>query len=475
MLHNIRKFSKTFLAKIVLVIMIIPFVLWGMGGVFNSGNTNNIAKIKNKNISTQDFMNFLNLSNIDTEAVRDNLQNNIIEQLVSSLISEKLLEIEVESLNLTISENSLAKNIKKNPIFSDDKNNFSRIKYEKFLLSKNMSASEFEMRLKKNELQKQLFYYIGGGIKSPFFATNNVFKDEKKKIDLEYLNLKNAYLKKNNITTKEIEKFIKENSDNLKEEYVDFSYVKITPQELNGTNEYNQDFFNKLDNIENEILNGKKIADIASSFNLNIINKKNFIENKESDPVEKKIYQLRDNKIELFDEGSFYVLFQINSIDKVLPKISDKQFKDKIIDILYQKNRYEFNKILITEIEAKKFTDEEFEKLSAKNLIKKERMQLTSIKDNNKFTEDSVKLIYSLPKNSFTLLNDETDNIYLVKVVKIIDENILKNSNDYKNFNSKTNLKLRNQIYSSYDNLLNDKYEVKINKKTLERVKNFFK
>ncbi len=475
MLHNIRKFSKTFLAKIVLVIMIIPFVLWGMGGVFNSGNTNNIAKIKNKNISTQDFMNFLNLSNIDTDAVRDNLQNNIIEQLVSSLISEKLLEIEVESLNLTISENSLAKNIKKNPIFSDDKNNFSRIKYEKFLLSKNMSASEFEMRLKKNELQKQLFYYIGGGIKSPFFATNNVFKDEKKKIDLEYLNLKNAYLKKNNITTKEIEKFIKENSDNLKEEYVDFSYVKITPQELNGTNEYNQDFFNKLDNIENEILNGKKIADIASSFNLNIINKKNFIENKESDPVEKKIYQLRDNKIELFDEGSFYVLFQINSIDKVLPKISDKQFKDKIIDILYQKNRYEFNKILITEIEAKKFTDEEFEKLSAKNLIKKERMQLTSIKDNNKFTEDSVKLIYSLPKNSFTLLNDETDNIYLVKVVKIIDENILKNSNDYKNFNSKTNLKLRNQIYSSYDNLLNDKYEVKINKKTLERVKNFFK
>ena len=50
MLHNIRKFSKTFLAKIVLVIMIIPFVLWGMGGVFNSGNTNNVAKINNKSI-----------------------------------------------------------------------------------------------------------------------------------------------------------------------------------------------------------------------------------------------------------------------------------------------------------------------------------------------------------------------------------------------------------------------------------------
>ena len=144
MLHNIRKFSKTFLAKIVLVIMIVPFVLWGMGGVFNSGNTNNVAKINNKSISTQDFMNFLNNSNIDTEAVRENLENNVLEQLVSTLISEKLLEMEIKDLNLKISEKSLAKNIRKNPNFFDDNNKFSRIKYEKFLLSSNLSAANFE-------------------------------------------------------------------------------------------------------------------------------------------------------------------------------------------------------------------------------------------------------------------------------------------------------------------------------------------
>ena len=159
MLHNIRKFSKTFLAKIVLVIMIVPFVLWGMGGVFNTGNVNNVAKINNKNISTQDFMNFLNSSNIDPESVRNNLENNVLEQLMSTLISEKLLEMEIEDLNLIVSESSLAKNIKKNPAFSDN-NKFSRIKYEKFLLSNNMSAAQFEMRLKKDELKKKLFYYF---------------------------------------------------------------------------------------------------------------------------------------------------------------------------------------------------------------------------------------------------------------------------------------------------------------------------
>jgi len=475
MLHNIRKFSKTFLAKIVLIIMIIPFVLWGMGGVFNTGNTNNVAKINNKNISTQDFINFLNTSNLDTENVKNNLNNNVLEELLSSLVSKKILEMEINDLNLLISENTLAKNIKKNPNFLDDDNKFSRIKYEKFLLNNNMSASQFEMSLKENELQKKLFYYIGGGIKSPFFITNNIFKEQENKIDLEFINLDNAYLKKKNITDENIAKFIEKNSEELKEEYIDFSYLKISPQNLIGSSEYNNAFFNQIDEIENEILNGKPIKDIASNLNLKLIDKKNYIIDEKSDSLEKKIYEMKDNKIELFDEGNFYVLYQINKIDKVLPKISDKKFKSKIREILYQRNRYEFNKKIFDEISKKKFTQRNFEDLSIKNLIKNEKTQLNSIKDNKKFTEDSVKLIYSLPQNSFTLVNDNDDNIYLVKIVKINNENISKNSDEFINYKNKSKIKLKDQMYSTYDNFLSDKYKVKINQKTLERVKNYFK
>ena len=65
MLNNIRNFSKTWPAKILLIVIIIPFVFWGMGGVFNKGNTNNIVKINNYTISTQDFIDYLNTSSID--------------------------------------------------------------------------------------------------------------------------------------------------------------------------------------------------------------------------------------------------------------------------------------------------------------------------------------------------------------------------------------------------------------------------
>ncbi len=474
MLSNIRKFSKTFLAKIILIIMVIPFVLWGMGGVFNSGNSNNLVKINNTNISTQDFMNFLNSMNLDQNTIRDNLDQNIIEELTSNLVSKKILEIEIKNLNLSVSEEALANSIMKNPSFQDD-GIFSRTKYEKFLLSSNTTASEFEMSLKDNELQKKFFYYIGGGIKSPFFITNKIFKDEQNEIFLNYIDLDKAYIKKENIDDVSIKNFIDENSKNLEEEYIDFTYIKITPKELIGSEEYNETFFEKIDQIENEVLNDKQISQIANDYNLQLISRKNFITDSETEPIEKKIYDSRNIKKEIFDDGNFYVLYQIEKIEKVLPKITDQKFRNKIVDILYQKNKFEFNKNILDQISKNKFTQENFENLSLENSIKIKKITINSVTDIKKFTLDSIKLIYSLPKNAFALVNDNEEKIYLVKIDKIDSKNISKNSNKFDDFTNKGIKKIREQMYFSYDNSLSEKYKVKMNEQTLERVKNYFK
>ena len=50
MISNLREFAKTGVAKVLMVIIVIPFVFWGMGGVFSTGSTNSIAKINNYNI-----------------------------------------------------------------------------------------------------------------------------------------------------------------------------------------------------------------------------------------------------------------------------------------------------------------------------------------------------------------------------------------------------------------------------------------
>ena len=175
MLEKIRKFSKTIFAKILLVIVVIPFVFWGMGGVFNSGNTNSIAKINNTNVSTQEFIEFLNNSKISQNVIAANINNNILEELLRQFISIKILELEIQELDIIVSDKSLANEIKKDQNFLDDNNNFSRVNYEKFLLVNNITASNYEKGVKERILQQRLFAYIGAGVISPNFLTNSKY------------------------------------------------------------------------------------------------------------------------------------------------------------------------------------------------------------------------------------------------------------------------------------------------------------
>ena len=112
--------------------------------------------------------------------------------------------------------------------------------------------------------------------------------------------------------------------------------------------------------------------------------------------------------------------------------------------------------------------------ISASSNAGSENISITSISDTEKFTIDSIKHIYSLPKNSFGLIGDKNKNIYLIKILNISESNISKSSENYKKYTNLTNVKIRDSMYSSYDFHLNNKYKVKINEKTFERVKNYF-
>ena len=104
-----------------------------------------------------------------------------------------------------------------------------------------------------------------------------------------------------------------------------------------------------------------------------------------------------------------------------------------------------------------------------------ESLVLNSIKDNKKFDINAIELLYSLPLNSFALINDEKNNIYLTKIKAIDSENIVISEKNIKPYIAEQKTKNKNSLLKSYDLLLNKKYNVVLNQKTIERVKNFFK
>ena len=475
MLNSIRNFSKTIPAKIFLFIVAVPFVFWGMGDVFTSGNTNSLAKINDKNISTEDFINHINKLNINQNEIKDRIDENILEEFLGRLISSKLVELEIEKANLVISDKMLAEKIKSNINFLDDNKKFSRTKYEKFLISNNFTANEFEKNFKESEFQDELFKYLGGGIKSPNFLIDNIYIEETKKINVKFINMEKIYLKKEELTTKDIQNYINENQEKLKKDYVDFTYSKVTPQGLIGINEYNNEFFNKIDEMESKLLNNVNFSDIVDSYNLKSISKYNYILKSDSSEIEKRIYKKRNNeKYGLIDQGDYFVIYKIQNINARVPNLSDEEFEKEVKSFLFNKKKFDFNKNILKQINEGKFSEQNFNEI-AKEKVKIEKLLLNSKNDTKKFSSESVDLIYSLPEKSFALVADKEKNIYLLK---ILNQKINKDfkDNELKNiYMLEANYKIKNKIYQSYDTYLNLKYDIVINEKTLERVKNYFR
>ena len=473
MMETLKNFGVKKLGGVILiVIIVIAFGFGGFGGGFSTNNQNNIAKINKTNVTTQDFMDYLNQSNISQQAIRENLDKNIIEELLSGLISTTLIDLEVEDFDLSITELTVLKKIKENKNFHDENGAFQRTKYEKFLLSNNMSAPMFEIQLKNRELQKHLFDLIGAGTITPDFLIKKMFEEQNKTLDIEYFAMSSQYKEKNSYTNEELEQFVKENADQLKRDFIDFKYAILNPKNLIGLEEFNQEFFDEIDKIENKISQGDTFDSILENINVDIKEVNKFVASSAMESNEDIIYSKKSTKLDIIENGDNFLIYSITDKYELAADLNDEATRDDMIELVYQKGKFDLNRSVLEEIQKKEFDNNKFNEMGANNL---KTISLNSINDHNTFEENSVKILYSLPINSFTLVSDKDNEIYLVKVINSKDKPYSENDDNYLKFVQNQNTENRKSILASYDQLLNNKYNVQLNQKTIDRVKNYFK
>ena len=473
MLETLKNFGGKKLGGLILIIVIIiAFGFGGFGGGFSTNNQNNIAKINKTNVTTQDFMDYVNQSGISLDAIRTNLDNNIIEELLSGLISTTLIDLEVKDFALSISERTILKTIKDNKNFQDKDGVFQRVKYEKFLLSSNLSAPMFELKLKNRELQKHLFDIIGAGTITPNFLIDKKYEENNKTLIIEYFNMEGLYKKKNEYTDQDLLVFIKENEDQLKREYIDFKYVVLNPKNLIGIEEFNKEFFDEVDKIENQISEGADFETILENINVEVKEIIEYAPTSEAKTSESLIYQNKSSKLNLIENGDNFLLYNINKEYDKSPNLNDDKTKGELVELIYQKGKFDFNRKILEEIQNKEFNNSKFEDLGSNNLL---NVEINTINDDSMFDINSVKMLYTLPVNSFTLINDKDNNIFLVKIADSKKNFFNKSDEEYVQFVKNQNTDNRKSILQSYDQLLNNKYQVKVNQKSVDRVKNYFK
>lgn len=165
MLSSLRKFSETLTAKIFIALIALSFVFWGINDFYKSSYKNAIAEINGDEISfnefTKEYSKIIRNNNIQSQKLA--IEKNIHIIAISNIISEKLLKIHAKNLGILIDDTVIAIEIKNNNEFKE-KEIFSRTKYEKFLLERNINSKILEEQIDRNLKRKIITNSLNGYI-----------------------------------------------------------------------------------------------------------------------------------------------------------------------------------------------------------------------------------------------------------------------------------------------------------------------
>jgi peptidyl-prolyl cis-trans isomerase D len=484
MTTSIVKLSKSFFLKILVGIIILPFVFWGMGDVFRGGNQNVIATIEAEKISTQEFMNYIRQINLNEKQIKNIPNTDLIEKILSQYIGIKVMALEIEKIGIVLSDNALRNIIKNDKLFFKD-NKFSRTEYEKFLIKSSITAPQFEANIVEQEKRRQFLSSLAGGIVIPEILITQEFRKENQIKTIQYIDLE-KYHAKNKPTSESIQELYERNKKIFVLEFKSIQYAAITPELISGSAAYNESFFKKLDIIENKTLDGQSFEETTKTNNLKIveidkINAKKEDQNKNkinglSDALFKKIYYIKTTRApEVINIDGKYYLAEIKDIEKKNKPITDSEVLEALKAQLSFKDKIEKNTSIAKEIGLGAYDGENLKKFANDNSLEIKDYILSSLKQNNIFNEALVKRIFSIKDGETNLLTNSTlTKTFIILTMNTKYKNLNKTGNDFERYEAKARLNLINKIYKSYDESVNQKYKVELNQKTIDRVKNSF-
>ena len=163
MLETIRNATKTWIAKVILALITVPFALWGVESYIRTApGQDTAATVEKEKITTQEFQQAVRNQldqfrqqfggNIDA-AIMDNpeMRKSILDQL----IDQRLVANATKSSGLIVSDATLRERISTEPSFQQD-GKFAASRYELALKSQGLSAVGFETRIRQ-DMERQRF------------------------------------------------------------------------------------------------------------------------------------------------------------------------------------------------------------------------------------------------------------------------------------------------------------------------------
>ena len=479
MLGSFRKFSGSIYAKILLGIIIIPFIFWGMGSSITGGSKNVVVVIDKEKYSIQHFSNFIK------KTALKKVEANDVEGFLFAFISEKLIEKEIEHFGIKLSDNSLSKLIRHQEQFKRE-NKFSRTEYEKFLIKNNVTAINFESILSKEEKKKQLLDFIGGGASPSKFLVNISYDKINQKRVIELINLNDVFKIQLNFSEDQIKTYFENNKNKYNKIYKSVKLLELSPKKLVDNNEFNDLFFKKIDEIDDLIFGGEKLNYIIQKFNLEKPNSFTInelgkdINSKMNKKITKdlieEIFNIKEiEPTVLIEDKNKYFIVELVKTESIQKGSGDDFIKKEILLDLGKKTKRRLITEIIVKINKNNFNKYDFDKLSKDKNVNIKKISLNNQNDDKILKKEIVNQIYTFPEKKVIIVNDiGLSENFLIYIDKIKNVTIDENSEEYQKYFNLSKNQIVSELYNTYENYIQKKYKIDINYQALDAIKNSY-
>ena len=476
MLNIIRNLVKSIAGKILLLIMVASFAVWGMGDLLRSGDSGLVAIIGKQKITINEFyyqfqkkLNEFNQS-LDEKLSEEEAHKQQITYLVlNEMVYGKMIQEFAENNSIYLSDNIIKKAIISIPQFHDADGNFNKILFDSSIISNFNNEAEFTNEISKIFLNNLLFESFT--INAPFNKeiSNLFYNYESETRNVLYFNIDDRLIKKSQYTEKDVLEFYNDNkNDYLISKKIETRFINVDSNSFSALVDITEDeieiFYNE--NIDSYTINETREIEIINAKSIEQANKiielfNNNIELTKYLNEEELIISKLDNvKIGDFDdeisssifnnpEGLILDPVDIDGIGYFVVKIN-KIFPSKVISLDEEKNRI---------IEA--LNNEKAYKLFLQNIELIEELNLTgltldeistnfNLEIKNAYVEEFSSIInnedYSVILNSdigyqSDLIINEDDNVYIIETINITESRVppyqeIKSlvDNDYSNY-----------------------------------------
>jgi peptidyl-prolyl cis-trans isomerase D len=237
MLSTIREKTQGIFATIILVLVVVPFALWGINSYFGSGSKINVAKAGDIEISQVKYRRELDRLRGRVEpATLDNPQ--FKQRILDNLIDRALLVHDAEAQGYRFDDARLAQTIRELPYFQRD-GRFDSALYEATLRREGMNVHEFENGVREDILVAQ----VQSGLTESGFVTRSdvatLVRLLAQEREVAYVLISpDALMPQGSINGQEIEQYYSSHTDLFQiPEQVRVEYLRFSAGELNTGSE----------------------------------------------------------------------------------------------------------------------------------------------------------------------------------------------------------------------------------------------